>query len=509
MRFYALVALFFFIGFSKLSAQSVILDRFDIFRSNAVVERDSLYLGFQSAIRYAPMKQENYFKILPFYSYSSSNSEYADGFNDGAHWQGRGLNQAFSFGLQGRKGRFEYTFAPILSYAENQNYDYGTERSSFGRPTYQNQYTRGIDYVMRYGNEALTQFNPGQTEIAYKLPKLRLSFGTANQWWGGGIYQSALMSNNAPGFWHLRVENHKPFQTRIGDLGFQFISGILQESSFFNENSNDNQRIYNGLVLSYKPSFFKGLTLSLNRVMMLQQQDSENVLDYTMILTDFFRTSQLNADGSITERNDQLVGVGLDWRSSSDHFRVYMEWIRGDFESDIISFLEQPEHNAGFTWGLVKQFLFKHRKEQFIQLSFEQANLAVYETARLRSSGSLYGHTNVTQGLTNNGQLLAAAIGPGSSFHGLNVMWHRSIEEQFSFEYLRTRFNDDYHFLIKNSNFFDIQHHLALTWQRQVNDKFSFSLNSGVGIRDNPFNRDDEYAFNIRNQLVIRYTFSD
>jgi hypothetical protein len=383
---------FLFAGLSDLSAQSLVLDRFDVFNRNVDVERDSLYMGFQSSIEYADESEQSYFSVLPFYSYSSHNSEYADGFNDGAHWQGRGINQALSFGLQGRKGGFEYTIAPIFSYAENRPYKYGVDSSSYNRPEFQNQFTTGIDYVMRYGDEAQSKIYEGQLEIAYRFPKLRVSLGTANQWWGPGIYQSALMTNNAPGFWHLRVENHKPYTSYIGDFSFQYMSGILQESEYFNNNSNDDQRIYNGLVISYAPTFFGGMTLTMNRVIMMQKEDSDSFADYGLMVTDFFRTSQVNPDGTITERKDQIIAIGLDWRSSSDHFRAYMEWVRGDFASDIIDFFEQPDHNAGYIWGFAKRFPIKGYEGQYIQLSFEQANLGTWETRRIRPSTSMYTH---------------------------------------------------------------------------------------------------------------------
>lgn len=487
-----------------LYGQNVMLNRFDILEHQASFEDDSSNTSVSSMVQYDEQLPGDYFKILPLYLHSSWNSEYAEGFNDGSFWQGKGINQAISLGLQGRKGRVEYTLAPIFTYAQNLSYDYGIERSSLTRNRFQYQYTSDIDYVMRYGDEALTNFHLGQSEIGFRLNKIKLSLGTTNQWWGPGVYQSALMSNNAAGFLHLDIGNHKLYQSSIGGIGFHFSSGVVNESDYFNDQPDDDQSIFNGFVLTYKPSFFDGLTISANRAMMLKRNDSESLLDYAMIITDFFRTSQKNPDGTITEAKDQIISLGFDWQSTTDGFRVYLEWVRGDFWSDISDLLEQPDHNSGFILGFAKDITL-NKPSQKIRLSFEHANLATWETVRLRPSGPLYTHGSVTQGYTNNGQILGASIGPGSSFHGLTLSWIKE-RSSYSIEYLRTRYNDDYFFRNRTSSDFDIQHHVALFYKLD-SGKYSVLLNAGVGIRDNPFFRDDYLTANIRSEMVLRIPF--
>lgn len=501
--------LFIFIFSNQIQAQgSIILNRFDIMDFRSDPQRDSTLSAFTSSIQYQK-GNDNYTKLLPVYSHTSFNSSFAYGFNDGPQWQGRGLNQSFSFGFQGKAGILEYTIAPIISYSQNLDYDYLSGRDAYpsyqGRPEFQNVYTAGADYVMRYGDNAYRTIHPGQSEISLRFDHMKIGFGTANQWWGPGLFQSGLMSNHAPGFPHLRFGNHRPYEWKLGSFSMQWIFGILRESNYFNDNPTDDLRIFNGSVINFAPSFFPGLNFSLQRSIQLIQADSDSYLDYGMIFTDFLRFSQRNSDGTITERKDQMFSLGLDWRSKSDDFRIYFEWVRGDFFSDIVDLLEQPEHNVGWIWGFVKDFPLK-KSEQYLRLVFEQANLAAWETARVRSSGSLYTHSSVGQGYTNNGQMLAASIGPGSSFHGFNLSWVRP-KSQLTLEYLRTRSNDDVFFLFigpSYDNRMDIHHFIGL------NNAFRFSSfeiqgNIAVSIREHtnlvPYNM----KINLRPELFFRY----
>ncbi|MFY0684089.1 MAG: hypothetical protein JXR20_06020 [Balneola sp.] len=80
-----------------------------------------------------------------------------------------------------------------------------------------------------------------------------------------------------------------------------------------------------------------------------------------------------------------------------------------------------------------------------IRFIYEHSSLAVWETGFVRSSGSLYAHGLNKQGYTNNGQIIGAGIGPGSTADYLNISI-LSEKSTLSLEYQRIRFNDDYFF---------------------------------------------------------------
>ncbi|MEP1152563.1 MAG: hypothetical protein JXR20_09655 [Balneola sp.] len=492
----------FFTSLSLARAQSILYNRFDVLNHQSNTDLDSNRIAFSRSIQYQQDDAGDYFSVLAIYSHSSYNSEFAQGFNDGYLWQGRGFNQSFSFGIQGRAGNFEYTLAPVINYNQNRSYDL---RSNYGsNALYQNRFTRSIDYVMQYGNESNLEFYLGQSEIAYSIRNIRTSLSTQNTIWGPGIFNQGLMSNNANGFPYLQIGSEKPWQTRAGKIEIQWVFGTTKESDYLNNDPSDDYAVFNGFVFGYQPSFFPGLSVSLQRSYQQLNKDRENALDYFSLFTDFLRTSQTNSEGTVTESADQMVSFGLDWRSKNDDFKVYLEWIRGDFASDIMDLLAQPEHNGGFIWGFAKKI--KLQNEGSIRFVFENANLAVWETARLRSSGSLYQHGKVTKGYTNNGQVLGAAIGPGSSFHSINIAYTKG-KRTINFEYFRTRYNDDIFYLTlfdQIGNYQDIQHYVGIHWKDQIG-MLEYQVGGAIGMRDDYLFTPDDFRINLHPQMILRY----
>ncbi|MFK5143427.1 capsule assembly Wzi family protein, partial [Klebsiella pneumoniae] len=73
-----------------------------------------------------------------------------------------------------------------------------------------------------------------------------MGISSENLWWGPGIYNSLLMSNNAPGFWHLTFNSRKPLKTPIGDFEWQLIGGkLVEDTSALLEIKNLTTNYYN------------------------------------------------------------------------------------------------------------------------------------------------------------------------------------------------------------------------------------------------------------------------
>ena len=60
-----------------------------------------------------------------------------------------------------------------------------------------------------------------------------ISFGISNEnlWWGPGIYNSLILTNNAPGFLHFTINTHKPISNKFGNFEWQIIGGNLSNSN--------------------------------------------------------------------------------------------------------------------------------------------------------------------------------------------------------------------------------------------------------------------------------------
>ena len=76
-----------------------------------------------------------------------------------------------------------------------------------------------------------------------------MGVSTENLWWGPGVRNSLIMSNNAPGFGHISFNTTAPVLTKIGSFEWQLISGVLQNSGLL---PPDTARTFNGQKL-YEP----------------------------------------------------------------------------------------------------------------------------------------------------------------------------------------------------------------------------------------------------------------
>jgi len=93
-------------------------------------------------------------------------------------------------------------------------------------------------------------------------------------------------------------------------------------------------------------------------------------------------------------------------------FNVYLEWARNDYSPDLRWALSYPQHSQGYTLGFRKLLLLK--ESNIISITAEITQLVRSEDAD-KISPSYYRHQKVIQGYTHLGQVIGAAIGPGSN----------------------------------------------------------------------------------------------
>ena len=74
----------------------------------------------------------------------------------------------------------------------------------------------------------------GQSMLRLKAGKLMaISAGTQQLWWGPAVFNSLMMSNNAPGFPHLSLHSYKPIELPIGTIEFNIVGGQLKSTRGF------------------------------------------------------------------------------------------------------------------------------------------------------------------------------------------------------------------------------------------------------------------------------------
>ncbi|HEY3113408.1 MAG TPA: capsule assembly Wzi family protein [Gemmatimonadaceae bacterium] len=376
--------------------------------------------------------------------------------NDGGLWAGRGWSTRISGGMAAKLGLVRIVIAPEIVTTQNDSFPPRTDaiipspvippgRSKFSFPWYaKGPYS--LDMPLRFGDKPRRQLLPGQSSVLADLGALSFGFSTENEWWGPGIDNALVLSNNASGFPHLLIRSSHPLDTRLGQIDFRWLVGGLTESAFFDTATNRSKRSISAAVVAIRPRGLENLSIGLARsVVGTSTGWSEIPLRWLEVL---HNTGHPN-DGAPYDSTlhpggrDQLYSMFARWVLPASGAEIYGEWGRLDFPRNLRDLLVQPNRGVAYTMGLqwVRQAFTPNGRFQF---RMENTSLEQTLAQRNRFAGVWYTSRRVLQGFTNEGEVLGAAVGPGSSGQAaeLNYLSTRGF---FGMEFGRTRYNEDVH----------------------------------------------------------------
>ena len=347
--------------------------------------------------------------------------------NYGSLWAGRGLNvrTLMGFKLEGRRSRL--IIAPELVISTNSDWPlrgdfYAPElppgRSKYNLPYYVGDFT--IDQPMRFGDGPIQRIDLGQTTAAGSIGRLELGFSNETEWWGPGIRNAIVLSNNAPGFPHLFIRTGRPLATRIGDLELRWLVGGLKESAHFDSDSTNNLRSLASIAANLQTRWDPNLSFGLARSVYGGTRGWGNV---PWRWFDVF--ARTHRPDSVTSGKDQLFTLFARWVFPDDGVEIYSEWGRLRLRPNLRDFLIAPNHTQGYTVGL--QWRGAGWRAGDFRVQGEITQLEQSATFRDTAGPSWYTSTRVIQGYSNRGQMLGASIGPGAS------------SQWFALDYLKTR----------------------------------------------------------------------
>jgi hypothetical protein len=250
-----------------------------------------------------------------------------------------------------------------------------------------------------------------------------------------------MMSNTAPGFAYITFNTVRPFKTWIGSFEGQLIGGKLENSGFapfdttleisgakiYVPKKND-WRYINGVVLSYQPRFIKGAFFGVTRTFIFYNNDLGTKLkSYLPVITPIDKKSTFG-EGEGNGAGDQRASAFIRWVWLKENAELYCEFFREDHAYDFRDMFLEPDHTHAYLFGLQKLIPLS-KKDQYIQIKLELTQLAQRGTNPERPAGSVYLHyAGISQGYTNQGQLLGAGIGPGSNLQTLHFSWTKNLQ---------------------------------------------------------------------------------
>lgn len=395
--------------------------RWTMLRSTSVLMSDAA-LGASN--RRGPPSVPWRLTVHPLDMQRVSNSALPWSLNDGDLWAGRGINVAYTAGLSVRVGRVQLIAAPQLTTAENAFFQViqspqggpGT-RSVWANPFH--PAASSIDLPLRFGDRPLRRLTPGQSSLAVDAGILTVGVSTENEWWGPGVQNAIVLSNNAPGFPHVFVRTRAPKATRAGQFAVQWTTGMLRESAFFDADPTNDSRSWNGVLIEWAPSATSPVHVGLTRAVYARMPEGRFRFG---ALVDAFRsvgTPDTDADSLRIGDSDQITSAFVRWVLPAVHFESYAEWARFEQPKSLGDFLEFPGHSQGYTLGL--QWARPAVRRGTFRLGGEVTYLEPDASFRVRPVATTSTSQAVLQGYTNRGQALGAAIGPGSSSQVLSA----------------------------------------------------------------------------------------
>ncbi len=361
--------------------------------------------------------------------YTVTNTAVPFSLNDGALWAGRGVSARVTGGLVATSGRFRAVVAPELWIASNARFDFNRDRTKFftpappearygdgfANPWYVQPYSADVPW--RYGSSGIGRLVPGQSGVWYDSGPIAFGATTENMWWGPGIQNAIVMSDNAAGVPRLELKTSRPWRTRAGNFEARWFVGALSESQYFDTTSDNDVRSLAAAAVTWRPAFQPSLTLGVTRAV-YATASGYGAVPFRWL--DVFANTGHPADRAASDSSlypggrDQLLSLFGRWIFPSDGFEVYTEWARQELPKSLHDFIISPSQSHGYTLGL------QYRKPAPVsiatfRLQAEITTLEQSPTFKNRPVGVFYTSRRVIQGYTQLGQPIGAAIGPGAS----------------------------------------------------------------------------------------------
>lgn len=373
----------------------------------------SLLQTIDSSIEYDPLLFKNkYFtlKKLPLQFGQKLNTNHPYGGNDGAMSYSKGYQFQISGGVYAQFKNIKLLLRP--EYVQTASQEYKTS-GYWGQV-----------------NPAYKKLLLGNSSLRFDLGKISMGVSTQNLWWGPGIYNSLLMSNNAQGFFHYSINSNRPIKNFLGTFQFQVISATLTQDSLQGfENTglrrhdiNKSDRFLSSLAVDYQPSFLKNISFGINRS--LQSYKDRLPTDFVQknipVLSAFFGSTSTARD---TFPQDQTVSIYTKWMFPKSHAELYYQFAYNDAKANWRDFWLDMSHSTAYILGFKKLFILKD--EKYLDLGMEVMKLGQTPSYLHRNAGNFYEHGQIGEGYTNQNQILGAGSGFGNNMQTIQLSMNK------------------------------------------------------------------------------------
>jgi len=385
-----------------------------------------------------------------------TNSKLPFGQNDGALWAGKGANARIMLGFTASAGPVRLLVIPEIVRSSNHALDIDPtdpafmgppppSRSVFSSPS--NAYPYSVDLPWRMGDASFTKVYGGQSSLTISSSAFEAGAASENEWWGPAVRNPLVMSDNAPGFPHLFLRTRGPVSTPLGRFDARWLVGSLKESDWFDFDDQNDTRSISAIALTWGPGRSSPFTFGFTRSVFAPADGYGDAATrwFDALRNTGHPNAHTLADSTMTPGPDQIFSLFARAAYPQYGLDTWAEWGRSDFPVSLRDFMEQPIHSRGYTVGaqLVRPVASVAR----VRVQGEITSVEQSTTYRFRPQGSFYTSRAVVQGYTNEGQIIGAGLGPGSSGGWVAADFLRG-GWQAGLTWSRVRFNNDSFFLL-------------------------------------------------------------
>jgi hypothetical protein len=374
--------------------------------------------------------------------------------NDGALWAGRGWSALVRAGLDARRGRVRVLLMAELAVAENRAFDIVADRRP-GRSAFAWPWSDGrsdIDLPSRFGASRWRLLSLGQSAVTVDAGPVVVGVATENDWWGPGLRNALVLSNNAEGFPHALVRTRRPLRTPLGEVEARWQLGVLTPSVYADTALVERWRAISAIAATLRPAAAPGLTVGVARAVVTEVGSPAGAA--ARVLDALVRWSPTPNDATQRPSADQYASVFARWHIPRTTAEVYSEFGRQGTPSSLREFLIAPHEGGALTLGAQALPALGAAGRTRLRLQLELTSVEQSIAFRDRPTPPpFYAGLATRDGYTHRGQLLGAAIGPGSSSQWAAVDVVRTRGEVGLFAG-RIRWNNDVLYRQDNANFF-------------------------------------------------------
>ncbi|WP_439489782.1 capsule assembly Wzi family protein [Algoriphagus sp.] len=396
-----------------------------------------------------PENKSGKFKLtaLPLQLTTVYNSTLPGGWINGMLTPAKGIQTLASAGLHMKLGKLSIQLYPQYHYAQNSPFEEYPEDAPENYFEYLGRSAYYIDNPVRFGTSAISEFSLGNSHVMMNFDGIAFGISSENIWSGPGQFNSLVLSDNAPGFYHFRVQSNRPLKTFLGSFEGNFWIGQLKGSglSHFSDGayselmdgaSETSWRYFTGITLAYSPKWTPGLSLGMTRGFQIYREDMENSFrGYFPIFAPFPKEAEGDVENQ-ERREDQNVSVFARYVVPAAKAEIYFEYSRNDHPLSWRELLINPEHSRAFLFGFSKYIPLPNSSLLGIQGEMTQTQFSINNIIRwgnflgaTNSGRGSYDNYQVKHGWTNKGHILGSNTGISGNLYSLKIGMYKKLNE--------------------------------------------------------------------------------